>query len=119
MAITVTSGTLSFSPELITAWGTTQTSRNVIHTIIGRTDPDVTLLKSSTRTGTLEMLFLSASAADIARGILANGAVFTISGSETWLNGFDFVLAGNLTAVLEDTTRNLWTLSADFVEVIP
>lgn len=116
---TISSGVLSFSPTLITAWGTTQESRNVVHNIIGRTDPDVTLLKAATRTGTLEMLFTSATGAETARGILANGAVFTISDTETWLDGFDFVITGNLTAALEDTTRDLWTLSADFVEVIP
>ena len=116
---TITSGVLSFSPTLITAWETTQESRNVVHNIIGRTDPDVTLLKAATRTGTLEMLFTSATGAETARGILANGGVFTISDSEFWVNGFDFVLTGSLTASLEDETRDLWTLTADFVEVIP
>lgn len=116
---TITSGVLSFNPTLITAWETTQESRNVVHNIIGRTDPDVTLLKAATRTGTLEMLFTSATGAETARGILANGAVFTITDSEFWLDGFDFVITGNLSAALEDTTRDLWTIRADFVEVIP
>lgn len=115
---TITSGTLTFTPELVTAWETAQASRNVLHTIIGKSDPDVTLKPSSTRSGTLEMLFLSASAANTARGILANGTIFTISDSETWLNGFDFVMSGTISTVLEDTTRNLWTISADFTEVI-
>ena len=94
---TISSGTLTFTPELVTAWETSQTSRNVLHTIIGKADPDVTLKPSSTRSGTLEMLFLSASSANTARGILANGTIST---------------------VLEDTTRNLWTISADYTEVI-
>ena len=116
---TITSGTLSFSPELITAWATSQDSRNVIHTIIGRTDPDVTIKPAASRSGTLELLFLSASSAETARGILANGAIFTISDDETWINGLKFVMSGTIGAVLEDSTRNLWTLSADFTEVIP
>ena len=115
---TISSGTLTFTPELVTAWETSQTSRNVLHTIIGKADPDVTLKPSSTRSGTLEMLFLSASSANTARGILANGTIFTISDSETWLNGFDFVMSGTISTVLEDTTRNLWTISADYTEVI-
>ena len=116
---TITSGVLSFTPTLITGWQTSQESRNVVHNIIGRTDPDVTILKAATRNGTLEMLFTSATGAETARGILANGAVFTITDSEFWLDGFDFVITGNLTAALEDTTRDLWTVSCDFVEVIP
>lgn len=116
---TITSGTNSFNPVLITAWETTQESRNVIHDIIGRTDPDVTLKPAASRSGTLEMLFTSASSAETARGILANGTTFTISDSETWLNGFDFVISGSITNALEDTTRHLWTIRADFREIIP
>lgn len=115
---TISSGTLTFTPELVTAWQVTQDSRNVLHTIIGKTDPDVTLKPSSTRSGTLEMLFTSASLANTARGILANGTIFTISDSETWLNGFDFVMSGAITSALEDETRRLWTITADFTEVI-
>lgn len=116
---TISSGTLTFTPELVTAWEVSQESRNVIHPIIGRTDPDVTLKPASSRTGTLEMLFTTASAAESARGILANSAVFTVSDSETWLNGFDFVMSGNISTALEDETRNLWIITAEFTEVLP
>lgn len=116
---TITAGTLTFSPQLITAWETSQDSRNVVHAIIGRADPDVTLKPASTRTGTLEMLFLSASAANTARGILGAGAIFTISDSETWLDGFNFVMSGTISAALEDETRQLWSVTADYTEVIP
>lgn len=116
---TITSGTLTFTPELVTAWAVSQESRNVVHAIIGRTDPDVTLKPASSRTGTLEMLFTSATLAETARGILANGTIFTISDSETWLDGFNFVMSGNISTALEDETRNLWILTADFTEVIP
>jgi len=115
---TISSGTLTFTPELVTSWGTSQQSRNVLHEIIGKTDPDVTLKPSSTRSGTLEMLFTSATLANTARGILANGTIFTISDSETWLNGLDFVMSGTISSALEDETRHLWTITADFTEVI-
>jgi hypothetical protein len=65
------------------------------------------------------MVFTSASEAETARGILANGATFTISDTETWLDGFNFVMAGDISVNLEDVTRDLWLISADFVEVIP
>jgi len=115
---TITTGSLSFTPELVTAWETSQASRNVLHTIIGKSDPDVTLKPSSTRSGTLEMLFLSASAANTARGILATGTIFTISESETWLNGLQFVLSGSISGALEDETRKLWIVTVDFTEVL-
>lgn len=116
---TITSGTLSFSPELITAWENSQESRNVIHVIIGRIDPDVTLHPAASRTGTLEMVFTDATSADTARGILTTGASFVISDSETWLDGFTFVMSGSISAALEDETRKLWTITADYTEIIP
>lgn len=116
---TISSGILSFNPVLITAWQVNQDSRNVIHTIIGRNDPDVTLKPATTRSGTLQLLFSSATGANTARGILANGTVFTISDSETWLDGLDFVMSGTISTALEDETRKMWTIQADFTEVIP
>lgn len=115
---TIASGTLTFSPELITGWTAGQESRNVIHNIIGRPDPDVTLKPAGTRTGTLEMLFLTATAATTARDVLANGTIFTITDSESWLNGLKFVMSGNISSALEDETRNMWTITADFTEVL-
>jgi len=114
---TITSGTLTFTPQLITSWEVQQESRNVIHTIIGKASPDVTLKPAATRTGTLELLFTSASAANTARGVLAAGTIFTISDSETWLNGLTFVMSGAISTALEDETRKLWVISADFTEV--
>lgn len=119
MATTISSGASSFTPELVLGWNANQTSGNILHTIIGRTDPDVTLKAATLRSGTLEFLFLTSTAATAARAILEAGAAFSITADETWLTGFDFVLSGNLSSVLEDVTRNLWTISADFQEIIP
>lgn len=114
---TITSGILTFTPSLITAWAVSQTSRNVVHEIMMRATPDVTLKPASSRSGTLDMLFSSSTEAEAARVALAAGTVFTISGAETWLEGFTFVASGTISATLDDSTRVLWTVSADFREV--
>lgn len=119
MATTITTGTTVITPEIITGWDTSQTSRNVIHEIIGRQDPDVTLQPAATRTGTLEMVFTSASAAETARNAFVNGTTFLIESDLTWLDGLTVVMNGTITATLEDVTRQLWTISADFQEVTP
>lgn len=119
MTTTITAGSLSFSPTLITGWSTAKESRNVIHAIIGRTHPDVTLKPAQARTGTLEMFFIVGTDAFLADSILASGAVFTISSDETpWVDGLSFVLSGSITATLTPDTRSSWMLSADFQEVI-
>lgn len=117
--ITIASGTSSFNPASVTTWATSQTSRNVIHDIIGRADPDVTLKPASSRAGTLEMLFTSQSGAETARGILSKLGVFTITTADpAWLNGFKFVIQGEVAVALDSTTQNAWVLTAGFKEVI-
>jgi hypothetical protein len=119
MATTITAGSLSFTPDLFTGWQATQESRNVIHAIIGRTYPDVTLKPAQVRTGTLEMFFAVGSESFAARSILASGAVFTITSDETpWIDGLTFVLSGSILSALNDDSRSSWMLSADFQEVI-
>jgi hypothetical protein len=119
MATTITTGSTVITPEIITAWNTAQETRNVIHDIIGRQDPDVTLQPASTRNGTLEMVFTNSSDAETARNAFVNGTTFLIESDLTWLDGLTVVMNGSISAALEDTTRNLWTISADFVEVTP
>jgi hypothetical protein len=115
----IVSGSLSFIPTLITSWRASQVSSNVLHPIIGRTFPDVTLKPAQARTGTLEMFFASGPAAESARTILSSGSVFVISSDETpWLDGLAFVLAGSIASSLSDASRLSWMLSADFQEVL-
>jgi hypothetical protein len=119
MTTTITSGINTIAPHLVLGWSSNQESRTVVHAIMDRPDPDVTLKPASARTGTLQLLFLSATAADAARALLGTGAIFTVAGAETWLDGFRFVPAGTLGAALEDATRGLWVVAADFAEVLP
>lgn len=119
MTTTITTGATVITPEIITGWNTSQDSRNVIHEIIGRQDPDVTLQAAATRTGTLEMVFTSASAAETARQAFVNGTTFLIESDLTWLDGLTVVMNGSISTALEDVTRELWTISADFQEVTP
>lgn len=120
MTTTITTGSLSFSPTLTLGWTAAQTTRNIMHNVIGKADPDVTLRPAQTRTGTLELFFALPATAELARTILATGTVFVITSTEaTWLDGLRFVIAGDISATLEDETRAAWMLSADFQEVLP
>lgn len=117
MATTITTGTTTITPTLVTGWQASQESRNIVHTIIGRSTPDVTLKPANMRTGTLEMLFETAADADEARIVHMEAAVFTLTSSELAEVNMAYVVAGTISSVLEDETRRLWTLSVDFQEV--
>lgn len=119
MANTITDGTTVITPELILGWDASQSSRNIVHEIIGKASPDVTLKAAGLRTGTLELLFISAADALTARTMLAQALPFLIESDEAFLDNFRFVVAGTISSALEDTTRNLWTISVDFQEVTP
>lgn len=117
MATTITSGTTTITPTLVLGWEANQDSRNIIHTIIGRSSPDVTLKPAALRSGTLEMLFETATAANNARLLHADAAVFTLTSSEQPLANMTYVVGNDISSVLEDTTRSLWQLNVSFQEI--
>lgn len=117
MATTITTGSTTITPLLVTGWQASQESRNIVHTIIGRSSPDVTLKTANMRTGTLEMLFGTAADADEARTLHVEAAVFTLTSSELSQVNMAYVVAGSISSILEDETRRLWTISVDFQEV--
>lgn len=119
MATIITSGDTTIEPLLVTGWEASQDSRNIIHTIIGRSTPDVTLKPAGLRSGTLELLFENATDADEARLLHADAVVFTLTSSELSQVDMTYVVAGSISSVLEDETRRLWTISVDFQEVTP
>lgn len=117
MATTITTGTTTITPTIITGWDANQDSRNVIHTIIGRPSPDVTLKPAALRSGTLEMVFETAEEAEEARQLHMDAAVFTLtSTSQTTIN-MTYVVAGTISSVLEDVSRRIWLISVDFQEI--
>lgn len=112
-----TAKTSAFTPQIITGWTTYQNSRNVVHEIIGKASPDVTILPGSTRSGSVETVFTTQADAENARLVLSNGTTFTIKDSETWNNGYTFVTNGTIKQELEEVTRDLWTVTFDYTEI--
>ena len=76
LANTISDGSTVITPQLILGWEAAQDSRNVIHSIIGKAEPDVTLKPATLRTGTLQLLFLTAAEASTARVMLIQALPF-------------------------------------------
>lgn len=117
MSTTISDGTTTITPELVLGYEVAQESRNIIHTILGRATPDVTLRFTTLRVGTLQMLFKTATEAEEARQLHINPIVFTLESTEIPEADMSYVVSGSISTVLEDETRKLWTVSVDFQEV--
>jgi hypothetical protein len=116
---TISDGTTTITPAAIVGWSTTRQSRNVVHDIIGRPDPDVTLRPAATRAGTLSLLFMTYAAALAAEQAHAAPAVWTLTGGpddEPGLVG-TYVVDGAGITTREDGP--LWSVDVGYREVTP
>lgn len=118
MAITITMGASSVAPQLVLGYKTTRQGKNLIHPIVNRADPDVTLAEAGLRTGTLELLFLNLT--DALAGELLHAGVGACQLEDTDLPGMNmfYVVDGAIGLALDEETRLRWVVSVDFQEVL-
>lgn len=118
MTTSITSGIHSTTPLFVKSWETSQATRNVIHNIVGKSEPDITLKPAGLRTGTFELFYASQEDAENARAVLSLPTVFLVSSDdETWLNDFKFVSVDSISAALDETDLTSWHFSVGFQEV--
>lgn len=114
---TISNGTKTITPDLILGYETAQESRNIIHKIIGRPDPDVTLQPAALRNGQLSMFFLTGAAAVACQALHAGAAVFTLTAPELPSIAMRYVVDGTISPALVEPTTGRWTVSVDYQEV--
>ena len=107
----------SITPLAVTEYKVEQQAGNIVHHILGRTDPDITLRPTGLRSGTLTLVFTTSAAADDARRQHAAGAVFALTSAAVPAINMSYVLAGRLGTI--QGNANEWTLTIDFQEVTP
>lgn len=117
MTTTITSGATTITPQLVTGWESTNDTFNIVHDILSKSTPDITLRGSTTRSGTLTMLFLTETACETARALHVGANVLTLASTAITAANFDYIVSGAITATLEDDTRRYWTLSVDYKEI--
>lgn len=114
---TLSNGTVTITPTLVTGYEAPSESRNVAHVIIGRAGDDVSLQPDSLRNGSLELLFVSKADAWAAREMHAAAGVFTLADDDIPEIGMRYVRDGSMTLALESETRELWLLTVGYREV--
>lgn len=117
---TITHSTGTITPRLILGWEATRPARSLVHEVLGRADPDITLRPAGVRSGTLRLLFTTGAEASAAAAVFAIAQTLTITDPDVAQVGMSFVVAeGDIVAQLDPETRRLWTLDVAFQEVAP
>jgi hypothetical protein len=142
---TVSDGTTTFNPTLVDGYESTRATATVVHQIMNRSTPDISIRPAALRAGTLRMIFADSSAAGgdlivdgdgyvvagspftvnaeldskACEDAHAAGGVFNLVSSERSSIVMSYVADGSITRALDDATRDVWILEVDFHEVGP
>lgn len=118
MSNTITSGSYTLEPFAVTGYDSARLSGNIVHQILGKSEPDITLRPAALRTGTLNLAFDDET--DSAEAVTAHATStdpFTLT---TALGTVDmtYVVAGDIRRTL-DETRKVWTVAVSYQEINP
>ncbi len=116
---TISDGTTTITPQLVLGWESSSASNNIFHTVIGRSDPDVTLRGLATPTGTLKLLFVSQIAANACLALHQQAKTFVVTDSDITAANMTYAVAGVVTVTLDEETRAVWTVTVPFQVVTP
>lgn len=116
---TITHATGTITPNVVDGYEADIQARSIVHTIMGREDPDITTRPSGLRTGTLSLVFASRASAWAAIAALRIPQVLTLTDPDVPEVGMTFVVVGGaIRAQLDDVTRSAWTVEVPFQEVL-
>ena len=116
---TISDGTTTLTPILVTGWETTRTAANVLHVVVGRADPDVTYRTATLRAGTLECLCATLELALQLEELAAQPKRLTLADPDHPSIGMAFVASGDIRVELDPDTREQATVAIDFQQVAP
>lgn len=118
MAFTITSqSAASTSIPVITGYSVDRESGNIMHIILGRADPDITLNPLRPRAGTLNCFMGDIDSAHSLVVQFEEEGWQLLESSEAPLTDMYFVLSGTIAMVHDDETET-FTVSAEFQEVV-
>lgn len=119
MGTTITAGAAVISPAAVEGYETSRAGGSIVHEIIGRSVPDVTLHPAGTRRGTLGLFFESEAPARVALDALAGATTAQLVATAADI-GMTFVVpeGQDLTLTL-DAGLGHWRLAVPYREVAP
>lgn len=118
MSTIITHAAGTITPEVVDGFEASRPARTIVHTILGRADPDITFRPAGLRNGELALVFGTGAEAAAAEAILAVPQVFGLNDPAVPQVSMSFVVAGgDLTNSLDPQTRRVWILRVPFQEV--
>ena len=120
MGTTISHAGGEIEPTAVLGYSADRATANIIHPILGRANPDVTMRPAALRTGTLSMGFHGDAAeldSKTAEDAHATGEVFTLVSTDVETISMSYVVAGAVTRMLEDESRDAWIVDVEFQEV--
>lgn len=115
--ITYTGG--SITPDMVLAYQSRREAGNIVHPILGRSNPDVTFRPAMLRTGTLELGFYGDTSEEdslAAEEAHALGVVFTLASTDRGSIEMSYVVSGAVVRTIAES-RTAWTLDVEYQEV--
>lgn len=120
MAAVITHASGEIVPEVVNGFEGSSEVRSIVHTVLGREDPDITFRPAGLRRGTLLLVFADGASANAAAAVLRIPQQFTLSDEDVPEVGMDFVVAGgDVRQTLDPETRTVWIVTVPFQEVTP
>jgi hypothetical protein len=114
---TITDGATTLTPILVLGHTVEAESRNVVHRILGG-GVDVTLRDALPRSGTLSVLCADAAAGYAMLAMHRAGSVLTLTDVDVPEVNMTYVVSGPVRLNLDEDTRELYVLEAEFQEVL-
>lgn len=114
MPALITNGTTTVAPLSLSAYSSDQAGGAIVHDILGRSTPDVTLRPLEMRTGSLVLDFATEALSSDARNALSASSSWTLTHSERTSVNMRFIVR-RLSRAIENNGR--WMLSVTWEEV--
>lgn len=115
---TITHSTGTITPQLIDGYQAASEARTIVHPIINREDPDVSLRVAGLRSGSFRCLFPAQADALAAFAVFRTPQVLTLNDPDVPAVGMSFVVAeGDISIELDGDTRSVWWVTVPFREV--
>jgi hypothetical protein len=116
---TITNGTITITPDLVLGWDSAREARTVMHPVLARPDPDVTLRPSAVRTGRLQLWFTDQGDAVAAELAHAAATVWSLDAGPDAPDLPGYVVSGPVTLHADGPDLNRWLVEVEYTEVVP
>lgn len=118
MSIQILNNETTIEPVMLLEYEAEVASHNIIHSIIGKGDPDVSLADDSTKIGTLHLFFDTKADAWNAFNALRDVSVWTLNDTDHPEIDMDFTRRDRMKIRLDMVSRRRWIVEMDYQEII-